>query len=109
MLPAFAHDLILYQVPPGLARDEFLSALRDNFKSHPFVRAIVKLVQQEKPARFGLVNEWIQANCSDKPTPYRWEIKENTHILYDWLDYFFEEIKWDVPGRHSQVIRWEDN
>ena len=40
------------------------------------------------------------------PSPYRWEIKANTRILYDWLEYFFMEIRWDRP-RHSQVIYWQ--
>ena len=37
--------------------------------------------------------------------PYRWEVKDNTRILYDWLAYFVAEVTWDVPG-FSQVIYW---
>ena len=67
------------------------------------------LIKNERSARFGQVNEWITELCSDKPTPYRWELKSSTNKLYDWLDYFFDEISWDVPGRHSQVIYWDES
>lgn len=103
---AFMHDLVLYQIPEGLDRRTFFEALGERFVNHPFTRAIVSLIQEEKSARFGLVNEWLTTNCSDKPTPYRWEMKSVTRRLYDWLDYFYPEISWDIPGAHSMVIRW---
>lgn len=68
---------------------------------------LVEFIKEQKSARFGAVNDWIHSKCSDVPLPYRWEIKENTNILYNWLDYFFDEIRWDVPGVRSQVIYWE--
>ena len=105
-IPAFMHDLALYDIPDGLSKDSFFSVLRDRFTSHPFVCAIVELIRTHEFARFGLVNEWITANCSDKPTPYRWEMKSVTRRLYDWLSYFFDEISWDIPGAHSMVVRW---
>ena len=103
---AFMHDLTLYQIPPSLGREEFFSTLAERFKNHAFIQAIVQLIQGEGSARFGLVNEWLTANCSDKPTPFRWEMKIVTHRLYEWLEYFFREITWDVPGDHSMVIYW---
>jgi hypothetical protein len=65
----------------------------------------MELIKKEKNARFGLVNEWLQQNCSDKPTPYRWELKATTRCLYDWLAYFFPEISWDRPS-YSMILRW---
>lgn len=106
---AFMHDLVLYRIPEGLDRVAFFQILRERFVNHAFTRAIVSLIQEERSARFGLVNEWMTTNCSDKPTPYRWEMKSVTRRLYDWLDYFFPEISWDVPGAHSMVIRWSDS
>ena len=76
------------------------------FRKAPFVVAFVDLLKSMKRIRFGTVNAWIHHKCEDVPLPYRWEIKENTRTLYDWLAYFFPEITWDVPGRHSQVIYW---
>ena len=105
---ACAHDLILYEIPEGLDRQGFLGTLKKQFKSHAFVLAVVSLIKTEQSARFGLVNEWLQSECSDKPTPYRWELKRNTRILYDWLEYFYDEITWDRPN-HSQVIRWHED
>jgi hypothetical protein len=106
---AFVHDLDLYDVPTGITQDEFFQKLGENFKAHLFVQKIVNLIKKEESARFGQVNAWITDLCSDKPTPYGWELKPNTNKLYEWLDYFFEEIHWDVPGRHSQVICWDES
>ena len=102
---ACIHDLILYRINKGLTKVEFFSLLEKRFRSHEFIKAIVSLIKENKSARFGLVNLWLQKNCSDQPTPYKWELKKNTKRLYYWLSYFFREISWDRP-RHSMVIRW---
>jgi len=104
---AFMHDISLYRVPPGLQEDVFYAFLRESFIGQPFTQAIVALVKATGSARFGLVNEWLQTNCSDKPTPYRWELKPATRRLYSWLQHFYEEVSWDRP-HHSMVIRWTD-
>lgn len=104
-LSAYVHDLLLYRVPRGLDRDTFFAVLQTQFRAHPFVCAIVALIKEHGSARFGLVNEWLQRECSDRPTPYRWQIKENTRTLYTWLTQFCDAISWDRPN-HSMVIRW---
>ena len=58
-------------------------------------------------ARFGEVTDWVSQLCRDQPTPYRWELKESTSKLYNWLEEADEEINWDRP-RHSQVLHWSD-
>ena len=102
----FMHDLALYHIPTGLSKEQFMALLRRRFKEHTFVMAIVDLLKKEKTARFGLVNEWLQNNCLDKPTPYRWELKSTTRRLYDWLAFFYPEITWDQPNR-SMILRWK--
>lgn len=101
----FIHDLFLYDIPAGLERGAFFDLLAKRFRAHPFVQAVVDLIKQHGQARFGLVNAWLQDNCSDKPTPYKWELKRNTRILYDWLSFFYSEVSWDQP-RHSMLLRW---
>lgn len=101
------HDLVTYRISPGLSADTFLSHLKAQFQATPFVIDFVSLIKGEKSLRFGAVNAWIHRKCEDVPLPYRWEINENTRILYNWLAYFFPEITWDIPGEHSQVIYWE--
>jgi len=105
VVPAFMHDLALYGVEPGAPKDTVERTLRDGFIKQPFTQAIVSLVKRERAARFGLVNQWIQESCSDQPTPYRWELKPATRRLYNWLDFFYEEISWDRP-HHSMILRW---
>jgi hypothetical protein len=101
----FMHDITHYGIPPGLETGPFYDQLRSSFTGHPFTKAIIAFIEEKRSVRFGGMSEWLQSNCSDRPTPYRWELKSSTRRLYDWLDYFYDEITWDRPN-HSQVIRW---
>ena len=103
------HDLLLYDVAQGFSEHEFFKKLKEKFRKHPFINSIKKFIKEKKSIRFGGVNSWIQEKCSDVPVPYKWEIKENTRILYNWLAYFYDEIKWNVPGKRSQVISWNED
>ena len=105
-----AHDEALFLVPPGLNEKELQNWLSEHFCSAPFVTKFVEYLKASGSLRFGAANEWIHSHCEDSPLPYRWEIKENTNILYNWLAEFFSpNITWSVPGKHSQVIFWRNN
>ena len=104
----FIHDLVLYGMPSGLDKHQFMKTLSTSFSEQPFIQDLVAYIQMEKTLRFGAMNDWIHSHCSDVPLPYRWEIKENTRILYNWLAFFFDNIEWSIPGSHSQVIFWRD-
>ena len=106
---AFVHDIHLYGVPPNLNSEDFYSRLGANFKKHSFIQATSTFIRNEGSVRFGRVNSWLAEHCSDKPAPYRSDLKLTTNKLYDWLDYFYDEISWNVPGDRSQVIYWERN
>jgi hypothetical protein len=106
-LPALAHDLGLYDVPSNLLREDLIDHLGYAFRSHPFVAAIISEIGRNGSLRFGAVNRWLTDHCIDNPTPFRWELKEVTSRLYNWLAYFCDEITWDRP-RHSQVIYWNE-
>ena len=102
-----AHDFVTFGVPLKLNRSEINERLRNSFCQTAFVAEFVKLLRTEKSLRFGAVNDWIHSMCEDLPLPYRWEIKENTRIFYNWLEHFFPRITWDRPN-YSQVIYWRD-
>jgi hypothetical protein len=102
------HDLVTFKIPPDLEKKDFQPALRSAFIETPFVIDFVKYLSEAKSLSFGAVTAWIHQKCEDVPLPYRWEIKENTAIFYDWLAFFFSNITWDRP-RHSQIIRWKDH
>ena len=108
LFSAFVHDITLYNIASGLEEEEFFKELIVNFKEHPFIKVVSSFVKEEGSVRFGQMNSWITNHCSDKPTPYRSDLKTSTNKLYDWLKCFFEEIDWDIPGAHSQVIYWND-
>jgi len=101
------HDLALYNIGEKTSPKEFRALLRNRFCTQPFIQALVSYVRIRQNLRFGEVNDWIHRHCADVPLPYRWQVKENTHILYDWLAFFFDEIKWKIPGQRSQILYWE--
>jgi hypothetical protein len=104
---ACMHDLWLYKITnSNLSRDQFFQQLGDNFRSHPFVQSLLCLLKDRGVLRFGAVNAWITSNCSDRPTPSRWEVKPATKRLYDWLTFFVSQISWSQPN-HTQVISWK--
>ena len=100
------HDFALYDIPIGLAPDVAHARLRVAFFGHPFIEAFLKNVQENGVIYFGRAKEWIQANCTDVPTPRRWELTGNTRILYDWLvDLGEGRIEVDIPGARSERLR----
>ena len=103
-----AHDLAIFGIPPGLSSSDFDKRLGDAFSKTPFVTDFIAFLKNERSLRFGAVNDWIHNKCEDVPLPYRWEIKENTRIFYDWLVHYQRDISWDRPN-HSQVIYWKRN
>ncbi len=103
----FIHDLVLYGMQSGLDKNQFMEVLQKSFSEQPFIQDIVAYIKENKSLHFGAMNNWIHSHCSDVPLPYRWEIKENTRILYNWLAFFFDNIEWSIPGNHSQVICWK--
>lgn len=100
------HDLAAFGVPFGLTRVQFEKYLGDAFRKSPFVISFIEFLKTNGSLRFGAVNDWLHKKCEDVPLPYRWQIKENTAIFYDWLAYLVPEISWDRPN-HSQVIYWQ--
>jgi hypothetical protein len=99
------HDLVTFSISSGLGKSELDHRLSDSFRKTPFVVEFLELLKTKKSLRFGEVNDWIYQKCEDVPLPYRWEIKDNTRIFYNWLSHFFVEIVWDRPN-YSQVIYW---
>ena len=101
-----AHDLAIFGIPSGLSSSDFDKRLGDAFSKTPFVTDFIAFLKNSRSLRFGAVNDWIHNKCEDVPLPYRWEIKENTRIFYDWLVHYQRDISWDRPN-HSKVIYWK--
>lgn len=80
------HDLALYNIPLNLPEDQFIERLKESFLSHLFIKAFIQMLQLKNgEIYFGEAKAWIQNNCTNVPTPRRWEITENIQILYKWL------------------------
>ena len=100
------NDLVSFSLPDGLDEISFHAKLKRTFQAHPFIKKFVEILTLEGSLRFGFVRAWLQENCSDKPRPYRKDLNSAVSNLYNWLQYYFDEVTWDRP-RHSMVIYWK--
>ena len=98
------HDLVNYDIDPGLGDEDFLQILTAAFFVHPFIQKIDEFISPE--AYFGRIKEWIQNNCTDVPVPSRRELTGNVQVLLEWFVALGDgSYMVDVSGRHSQRIR----
>lgn len=104
------HDLAIYKVPLGLPSKEFREKLTTSFFSHRFVKSFLENVESTGEIYFGMAKDWIHKNCTDVPTPRKWELTENIQILYRWIVKLGNgKYTIDVPGSHSERLRIKNN
>ena len=104
----YMHDLWLYRITcANLSKEQFFHQLGESFQAHPFVKALIVHVKERGTLHFGAVNAWITNNCSDRPTPIRWELKPATSRLYNWLEVLAKGISWK-RHHHSQILFWNE-
>ena len=99
------HDLALYKIPLGLDQETFKRQLMTNFFKQKFVEAFLDKLRTHREMYFGQVSEWIHHNCTDVPTPRRFEIKDQTQILYSWIEELGNGRYIIDRPNHSQRIR----
>lgn len=108
------NDLTVYNIKEDLKKEEFFKCLGESFTAQPFIKATVSFIktkceerknERKNGVRFGEMAQWLQDNCSDSPMPYRSEIKTDTRMLYNWLQYLCPNIIWHKYN-HSQIIYW---
>lgn len=99
------HDLAIYKIPLGLTSSEFRKKLTDAFFSHRFIKGFLLNLENTGEIYFGTAKDWIHKNCTDVPTPRKWEITENIQILYKWIVKLGNgKYKVDIPGRYSERL-----
>ncbi|MFD0764534.1 phospholipase D-like domain-containing protein [Mucilaginibacter lutimaris] len=100
------HDLAIYRIPLGLEMHAFEKELKSKFFNHPFIRSFLEYVDTEEQVFFGGAKDWIHRNCSDVPTPRKFEITENIQILYRWITKLSDGIyKADRPNHSERLYR----
>lgn len=82
--------------------------LKREFLAKPFISNFCNHLRVKKSMRFGEVTHWFHNNISERPLPLRIEVKDIVSRIYTWLPFFEERISWDIPGEHSQVMRWTE-
>jgi hypothetical protein len=99
------HDLATYKIPLGLPSKEFREKLADSFFSHRFIKGFLESLEPTGEVYFGTAKDWVHKNCTDVPTPRKWELTENMQILYRWIVKLGNgKYKVDVPGSHSERL-----
>lgn len=99
------HDLAIYNIPLGLSSMELKEKLTNSFFCHPFIQSFLDNLNVNNEIYFGAAKDWIHRNCSDVPTPRKWEITENIQILYRWIVKLGNgKYKVDVPGSYSERL-----
>ena len=111
-----SHDLELYQLPGGLDLDDFMKHLKHSFNLHPFIVKFKNAIKEAKDdkgrtdrdgsMRFGAVRQWFIENTTTVPVPRSFELTEYVEILYKWICEFDDCFTFSVPGKKSQVIRY---
>lgn len=99
----FINDLCNLNLDLGIDRKSIVPRIEKVIKNHGLITALVADIRKSGPHRFGYVTNFIQTNCRDVPLPYRWELKKVVQTMYNWLEFFFEDIKWCRPNV-SQII-----
>ena len=100
----YIHDLISYSIPFGLSEIELKDKLKHSFFSHPFISAFISYLESRKSLGFTEVSIWFQDHTTTVPIPRRWEISENTRILYDWICELSDgKYKWDCPSHRQRI------
>jgi hypothetical protein len=100
------HDLSLFSIPLSLSKDVFLDFLKTKFNSHPFITKFKEAIISSEycSMRFGAARIWFARNTTTVPTPRPYDLNVFIRILFDWICYFDDQFKWNIPGSHSQVI-----
>ena len=90
--------------------------LKERFNVHPFILALKDFIKTTSYSsiRYGQLTEWLSENCSDRPNPRRWEIKNEgyANVLYNWITYFDDSfVRSDdyKKGRGSDKISFIDS
>ena len=107
-LQRYMSDYATYRADQFDAHDDPTEKLGTGFLAKPFIRAFISHLKSKQSMRFGEVTQWFHDNISERPLPYRSEIKEMVSPIYNWVTFFKEEASWSIPGEHSQVIQWTD-
>jgi hypothetical protein len=105
-----SHDNALYNIVIEDGIDISLSKLKIGFNEKPIIQKLKQEIRENprKSMNYGQVVRWIQENTTSVPTPMSWEIKKDQFVnnLYEWICCFDEDFSWDIPGSHSQVIKY---
>lgn len=106
-LQRYLSDFSTYRADQFNVHDDPTEKLRTAFLAKPFIRAFSSHLKKKQSMRFGEVTQWFHDNISERPLPFRTEIKEMVGRIYNWICYFNNQVSWDIPGERSQVIKWE--
>ena len=102
---------MLYKASNNLSEEIFYSTLKENFNTHPFIIKLKEVIKSDTrdSLSYGSVVRWIQDNTTTVPTPRSWELKKDqiVNILYEWICFFDDDFRVEIPGKRSEVILYK--
>ena len=102
--PQAIADCIKFDINPNSHSSSMKRIIASTFCDSPFVKNIVAEIRKNSSMSFGAMTSFVHDHCRDVPLPFRSDVKDRVNTLYNWLSCFFDDISWNVPGAHSQVI-----
>jgi hypothetical protein len=104
----FVHDLINYSISNETNELDFWNSLKANFFSHPFIKAFTEYLEFEKSLGFTEVSKWFAEHTTTVPLPRRWDLNENTKILFEWIKELSNgKYSWDKPSFRQRLFCYD--
>ena len=96
------NDLSNYEIESGLSVEEFSNKLKKQFFSHPFIKKIIEIIDENGgEVYYGKLRKILERKIiTDVPPPDRQDVDICLQIIYDWFrDLGDEKYGWDRPSR----------
>jgi hypothetical protein len=104
ILRSAEHDLRLYNISRGYSEIDFKKILKKKFFNHKFIKNLIEFVGEGK--YFGEASSWLHDNCTNVPTPRRFEVKEALQRIYNFIVSLSDgRYIVEVPKSHSKYLR----
>jgi hypothetical protein len=106
--PQVIHDMQLLGVNLETLEDQMVASVLRGYRELQAVCAVVRWLSESGSRSFGEVTQWLHANLTDRPMPYRSDVKEAVANLYRWLPVAFNQISVGRP-HHSEVLYFKQS
>lgn len=101
------HDMALFSLDSAAQHNQNEDRLRKEFFAQPFVSSFISAMAPRM--YFGEAKTWLQAHCSDVPTPGRKDLTAYAQTLFKWFADFNREYRVERPHYSECLINGLEN